>query len=416
MIIERNQLAPLLGMLKVFPVVAVIGPRQVGKSTLVQHPEIAGGRTYVTLDDLLVSDLARKDPIGLVRSAPSLTMDEAQRQSGLLAAIKQLVDEDRRPGRFLLTGSADLGFLADIAKWLAGRVGILRLHPLGWREVAGAPVRTPPFWLQALAGTDAAALSVRFHAERPSPPVFSPDVLFAGGYPPAVTSSSAEARHLWFTAFRQTYLEREIRQLVHVEHLADFSRFMQLAADRTAQVLIQANLGRDLGIAPSTLCRYFNLLEATFQIIRLQPFFSNIGKRMAKAPKLHWNDTGLCAHLLTLSNWADAQSDHRAGALLETGVINEIQSQLAAFLPDAALYYVRSHDGLEIDGLVQHGRRLVPFEVKAAATLRDDDARHLRLFMEREARCTTGLLFYLGREIVPVSRNILAMPVGALVL
>jgi len=207
-----------------------------------------------------------------------------------------------------------------------------------------------------------------------------------------------------------------IRQLIHVDHLPDFMRFMQLAADRTAQVLSQAHMARDLGLPTSTLFRYFNLLEATFQITRLQPFFANIGKRMAKAPKLHWNDTGLCAHLLALDTWEGARQDNRAGALLETGVVNEVQTQLDAFLPDASLHYVRSHDGLEIDGLVQHGRRLLPFEVKATATIRDDDIRHLRLFMEREKRCTTGILFHLGRDIVPLAANIIAMPIGALTL
>ena len=126
--------------------------------------------------------------------------------------------------------------------------------------------------------------------------------------------------------------------------------------------------------------------------------------------------TWVCAHLLALDNWEAAHHDNRAGALLESGVINEIQNHLAAYLPDAALHYVRSHDGLEIDGLVQHGRHLLPFEVKAAATLRADDARHLRLFIEREKRCTAGLLFYLGQEILPVAPRILALPVGALTL
>ena len=415
MMIDRSQVKTLGTMLKTFPVVAVIGPRQVGKSTLVQHPHLASGRTYRTLDDLLACDQAGKDPLGLARSAPQLTLDEAQRQPGLLAALKQVVDEERRNGRFLITGSADLGFMADIAKWLTGRVGILRLHPLSWREIAGN-AHSSPLWLHALRSKDAAAMAARFRDECPPPPEFSPETLFTGGYPPAVTASSPETRRLWFTAFRQTYLEREIRQLIHVDHLPDFMRFMQLAADRTAQVLSQANLARDLGLPPSTLFRYFNLLEATFQITRLPPFFTNIGKRMAKAPKLHWNDTGLCAHLLALNNWEGAQRDNRAGALLETGVINEIQTQLDTFLPDATLHYVRSHDGLEIDGLIQHGRHLLPFEVKAAATIRDHDARHLRLFTERETRCSTGILFHLGREITPMAHNLLALPVGALTL
>lgn len=415
MLIERSQLTPLAEMLKCFPVVAVIGPRQVGKSTLVQHPQLAADRAYRTLDDLFTFDQAGKDPLSLARSAPQLTIDEAQRQPELLAALKQLVDENRQNGRFLITGSADLGFMADMAKWLAGRVGILRLHPLSWREIAGTARTTPP-WLRALHDEDAVALATHFRNELAPPPELALETLFAGGYPPAVTAASPSTRHLWFTAFRQTYLEREIRQLIHVEHLPDFLRFMQVAADRTGQVLSQAHLARDLGLPPSTLSRYFNLLEATFQITRLQPFFTNIGKRMAKAPKLHWNDTGLCAHLLALGDWPEAQRDNRAGALLETGVINEVRTQLGCFLPDASLYYVRSHDGLEIDGLIQHGRRLLPFEVKATASIRDDDFRHLRLFVDREPRAAIGVLFYLGRDLVPVAPNLLALPVGALVL
>ena len=397
-------------MLETFPVVAVVGARQVGKTTMVQLPEIAAGREYRTLDDYLTLDLARKDPMSLVRSTARCTLDEVQRAPDLLLAVKREVDERRTPGRILLTGSADLNFTADLSRVLAGRVGVLRLRPLTDRELAGnTKVPAIRSWLTAeCAGDVVASLKGK------DLPAWSTSRLFIGGYPPAVQAKNAEARRLWFEGFRRSYLERDVRQLSEIGHLTDFARLLQLAATRTGRLLNQAALARDAGLSPATAGRYFSLMEATFQMERLQPYFANIGKRLVKSPKLYWTDPGLAAYLLGLSGWAEAVAARCAGALLETWAMMETLATLETYAPEARLYFFRSHGGLEIDGLIVWRRRLLPFEVKATVTLRADHAKNLQLFLETQVGARTGILFYLGREVITISNRIVALPVSAM--
>ena len=408
MMIDRSCVGLLKEMLSAFPVVAVVGPRQVGKSTLVQLPQVGNTREYHTLDDFSVLDMAQKDPVGLVESDGPVTLDEVQRCPDVLLAVKRAVDKRRSAGRFLLTGSADLSYCADLARTLAGRVGVLRLRPLSWREQTGSVKR--PSLISWIFATSVRKLERELGQTRM--PEFDSNVIFRGGYPLAVTAKSRKARELWFESFRYTYLERDIRQISEIGNLSDFARLFELSATRTAQVLNQASLARDAGLSTATTGRYFSLMEATFQIERLRPWFANIGKRLVKSPKLYWTDTGVASYLLGLRNCKEAVSAGFIGPLLETFVVMEIENMLATYLPSSRLYYLRTHGGMEVDGIITSGRRILPFEVKASSTLRGEDARSLQAFIDAETRACMGLVFYLGRDVRRLSSNVLALPVA----
>lgn len=395
-----------------FPVVAVVGARQVGKSTLVQSAPIADGRTYQTLDDIVTLGLAGKDPRTLLQSGDRLTLDEVQRCPELLLAVKQDVDRKRVAGRFLLTGSADLSLVADLSRTLAGRVSVITMPPLLTRELAGC-LSPPPIldWL----GYDTAHQVVHSLTGKVFP-AFDGAALLRGGYPLAATARSAASASAWFESYRYTYLERDVRQVSEIGHLAEYSRLMELCASRTSQLLNQSSMGRDIGLGAATTARYLSMLEATFQIRRVFPYFRNIGKRLVKMPKVYWTDTGLLAHLLGLGSWADCMAAQLTGPLVETWFMMELQGILSGWMPEARLYYWRTHTGIEVDGVLQAGQRLLPFEIKATQTLRVDDAKSLRIFLENENSARFGAVFYLGDEVRMLAENVVAIPLTVTVV
>lgn len=404
--IARVHTQRLLDMLDLFPVVAVIGPRQVGKSTLVLSEPIARNRRYITLDDLTSRTLAEKDPLALVEQPGPITIDEIQLAPELLRGIKQQVDRDRSPGRYLITGSADLNYCADLSHVLAGRVGVLPLPPITYFEECG--VQGAPLWAHVLQqGRIDPTVSARSHPEN-----FNWSRMITGGFPLSLTAQNDSQRTLWFEAFRSTYLERDLRRISDIGHLAEFARLMELSATRTAQLLNQADLARDAGLSPATAGRYLSILEASFLIQRQPPYYENIGKRLVKSPKLYWKDTGLVCHLLGIH--PDDLPTHRMrGALFETFAFGEIQALLPLYIPQARFYYLRTHDGLEIDGLIQQGSTLTPFEIKAAQTVTAADARPLRHWMALSGRPGPGFVLYPGNRVQLIDRDIWAIPIHA---
>ena len=405
----RRLFAPLLlELLETFPVVAVVGSRQVGKSTLVQQPEEAAGRQYVTLDDIGTLSVAQSDPKSFLESTKPLTIDEVQLLPGLLREIKLLVDENRRPGRFLLTGSADLDHCADISSVLAGRIGILRLPPIsiaeeheatGWRA-----------WMEA---TSVGDLDEAFAGRRYTP--LPLERVLSGGYPDSLLARSGRQRMLWMDSFRTTYLERDLRRISDIGNLAEFSRLMHLCAAATSGILNQAHMARDAGTSPATAGRHLSVLEASFLINRLPPFFANIGKRMVKAPKLFWCDTGLAAHLCGISSVEALRADSiMLGRMVETLVMMEIQALLPLASEPAQLFHVRTHDGLEVDGLLAIGRRHLPIEIKASQTVTSSDATHIERWIALNPGHGPGIVVHTGKDYLPLSKNVRAVPASAL--
>lgn len=401
--IRRLYTSAILEMLLHFPVVALVGSRQVGKSTLITDTEVAHGRRYITLDDLTARKLSETDPDALISQDGPITIDEVQLVPELLRSIKKSVDRDRRPGRYLLTGSGDLNYLADLSNVLAGRVGIIVLPPITFFEERGFSGR--PRWMEVLDDR-----RFRFDSSTVADP-FDWSRILRGGFPLSVTATSERQRQLWFESFRQTYLERDLRRMRDVGHLTDFARLMELTAGRTAQIVNQASLARECGLNAATLGRYFSLLEASFLIKRLLPWHTNLGKRLVKSPKCYWTDTGLACHLCGITS--ENLPGHRMrGALFESFVVMELQALISHFVPEARTYYFRSQTGLELDMLIQRGPDVYPVEIKAAQTVSPDDAVAIKRWREWTGSVSEGIVFYAGTETKILGDNIFAVPVS----
>ena len=388
--------------LATMPVVVLMGARQTGKSTLARIPPRADRRSYVTLDDYDVLGQARTSPSDLVRRAPPLTLDEVQREPGVLLAVKAVVDEDRprRPGRFLLTGSANLLLMAGVSETLAGRATYVPLWPFTRREQLGLGTAgiwsellatRPEHWLdlvgsQAVPHEDWSALALR------------------GGYPtPALELEDRVSRELWYDGYVRTYLERDLQMLASVDNLVDFRRLMRAACLRLGGLLNQTDLARDIGLPRQTASRYLSLLETSYQLIRLEPYSVNRTKRLTKTPKLYWSDTGLAAHLAGVSELS--------GSYLENLVLGDLNAWRDASEPRAEILFWRTHSEEEVDFLVEVGGRLLAVEVKAASRVTPRDARHLQTFREEYGEAVLGgMVLYGGEEVFWLAEGILAVP------
>lgn len=390
-----------------FPVVVLTGARQTGKSTLVQHLPSAGERRYRTLDDLAQLERAAADPQAFLDAVPGpQTLDEVQQAPALLRAVKLSVDRDRRSGRFLLTGSANLLLMKQVSESLAGRAAYLTLGPMTEREKAG---RLPAaFWDALFQARDARDLLNRLE---PAGEVDWRAAALEGGFPPALSSGPPESRARWFDGYVRTYLERDLRQLSEVSSLMDFRRLMQMGALRAGQVLNQSTLARDARLSQATAHRYLNLLEASYQIHRLPSFGVNRTRRLIKAPKLYWGDTGLGAFLAGLEAPEDL-----TGAFLENLVLGQLLAWGEGVAPRPDVCYWRTVPGEEVDFVISRKRRWMPVEVKAGSSARPDDARGLESFLsEYPGEAPFGVLLYGGREAYPLSERVAAVPVGAVV-
>lgn len=395
--------APALqAALRVMPVVVLLGARQTGKTTLVRSHPALSGRAYLTLDDLDVRLQAEADPEALVSRAPALVLDEVQRANDVLIAVKRAVDRDRprRPGRFVLTGSANLLMLRRIGETLAGRAAYVTLWPLTVGERAGTG--RSGLWGKLLA-TRFAQWGRLISAAGAKPLNWREEVR-RGGFPvPAHELTTAEERALWFTGYIQTYLERDLPDLRAVENLADFRRLAQAACLRVGALLNQAELGRDVGLSQPQVHRFLNVLDASYLAVRLPAYAVNRTKRLIKAPKLYWCDTALALHL-------SGETEPR-GAHLENLILLDLLVWRELATPRPEVLYWRTADGKEVDFVIETPRRLLPIEVKASTRALPADARGLEIFLdEYPDRSDGGLLLYAGDEIFPLTRRVLAAP------
>ncbi|WP_420640277.1 ATP-binding protein [Candidatus Poriferisocius sp.] len=389
----------LAARLQVMPAVVVTGARQSGKSTLVQE-RMPGSRRHFTLDDLDVIDMVGRDPAALVRGDQPMAFDEVQRAPELLHEIKRAIDHNRKPGQFLLTGSANLLLMSQVSESLAGRASYLTLWPMTRREQMGLghcgvweDLLTAPSgeWLDLVASQPDAREDWRVLSLR-------------GGFPqPAVHLKTAEERSIWFDGYVRTYLERDLRDLSAISSLADFRRLMRAACHRLGQILNQVDLGRDVALSQSTAHRYLNLLETSYLMVRLPAFAVNRTKRLVKSPKLYWGDTGVALHL--------AQNSQPEGAHLENLVLCDLLAWRDARTQPADVFYWRTRTGEEVDLVVEAGDRLLPIEIKAADRPRLVDTKHLRAFRsEYGDAATPGLLLHAGSTLEWLTPDVLAAP------
>jgi uncharacterized protein len=388
--------------LRQLPVVVLSGLRQSGKSTLLQNePALARGHTYRTLDDFATLAAARANPESLL--ADPAILDEVQRCPELLMALKKSVDDERRPGRFILSGSANLALLGHVSETLAGRAVYFTLHPMTRRELRRTPAQHP-FLATFLNSPALPARKVE--------PVSEQEVL-TGGLPP-VCLGPAEGVAEWFRGYVQTYVERDVRHLSQITDLVAFRTLAQLAALRTGQVLVISTLARDAKLNAVTAGRYLNLLEASFLIHRLPPFLKNRSSRLVKSPKLYFTDSGLAAHLAGVTTLEPGRDDLMRGALFETYVAHNLAALLEAHLPDAHLAYWHEQGRHEVDFVIEVNRKIVGIEVKAATRWSENDLSGLRAFLERTPACSAAVLAYNGKEAVKLDDKLWAIPMGQL--
>ncbi|MBI5367825.1 MAG: ATP-binding protein [Planctomycetes bacterium] len=404
---------PLLTALDRFPVVVLSGARQTGKTTLVTMPTVGAGRAFRTLDDLDVLERAQAAPDALLEDAPRLTLDEVQRAPSLLLAVKRAVDRKRTPGRFLLTGSANLLMMRRVSESLAGRAVYLDLWPMTEAEKGGHADPGP--WSDWLAAPDARAARALVPPTDPRPAGNAAfDRLLIGGYPASVLARDPGERAAWFDGYVRTYLERDLRDLSAIGNLTDFRRLMRLAALRVGQVLNQSDLGRDAGLPQPTAHRYLDLLETSYQIVRLPPYSVSRTKRLVKAPKLYWTDVGLAAHLAGIASREALSADRLAGALVENLLLTHLLVWRAGAAPRAELHYWRTQTGEEVDFVLEAGNRLLPVEVKSARRVAPADARGLESFLAEHAKAAPfGLLLYGGEETLALTDRVVAVPLRA---
>ena len=388
------------------PVVLLAGPRQAGKTTLVRQIAEQQGLHYLTLDDALTLLSAQEDPVGMMRSLGRAVIDEIQRAPQLLLAIKKSVDEDRRSGRFLLTGSANLLALPTVADSLAGRMETLSLLPLSQSEIQSCSAN----WIDsAFAGR---LLKV-------DQPVLGSDLaerVLRGGYPEAIARPSAKRRVAWARQYIDAIIQRDVRDVAGIEKLDQLPRFLRALAQTAGQMCNYAQLGSQVGLDGKTAARYVGVFEQMYLLRRIDVWASNRLKRVAKTSKLQFLDSGLLAALLDLS-FVEVQQDRtRFGHVLETFVFAELLKHTTTADGDYRLMYYRDADKFEVDLVIENAAgQLVGVEVKAAATVREGDLRGLKkLAGLAGSQFKMGVLLYDGAETLPLGDGIWAAPLSSL--
>lgn len=396
----------LAGLVERFPVTVVTGARQVGKTTLLRASDSAAGFRYLTLDDLSTFLQARDDPRALWEGSTHVILDEVQRAPGLLSAVKAAVDAE--PGRrFVLSGSANLLLMPHVTESLAGRAAYLVLRPLTVGEWEGRPA--PRALLEDLfAGGEKAAEAAREAGRAVS--AADPVQTMLRGLMPPLLAWSAEDAHEWWDAYVAGYVERDLRQVAEVSSLSDFRVVMQAMALHAGRLFNQAEVGRDTGVARSTLSRWIGLLEVGHVVSRLPAYAGARGARLVKMPKLHWLDPALAAFLGGHYSTDSLRGSREFGGLFE-GLLHHHLAVTAGLLsPPARLYHWRDRAGHEVDLVLEHGRRLLAVEVKSGMAVDVRDATHLRVFRERYPECRMGVVLYGGDEVRLLGDGLLAMP------
>jgi len=408
--LQRNLTSSLLEALSDSPVVLLNGARQTGKSTLTRT--LASGEhpaRYLTLDDATVLAAARSAPEDFLSALDGpAVIDEVQRAPDLFLVLKAAVDRARRPGRFLLTGSADVLMLPAVSESLAGRVEILTLWPLSQGEIEGL---REGFVDALFAEGDLPATGVE--------PVQREEVLaraVAGGYPEVLGRELPRRRRAWFGSYITTILQRDVRDIASIAGLAELPHLLALIATRTAALVNFAELSRASGIPQSTLKRYMSLLEATFLVQTLPAWSGNLGKRLTRSPKLLLCDTGLMAYLLGIGDASAAADSPLLGSLLENFVAMEIRKQIGWSETQPRMYHFRTETNQEVDVVLEDAAgRLVGVEVKASGSVSRHDFRHLAALEEMAGeRFRRGVVLYTGAEAVAFGPRLYALPVSAL--
>lgn len=388
------------------PVVLLAGPRQAGKTTLVKQIASRQGLRYLTMDDELTLLSAREDPVGMIRSLDRAVIDEIQRAPQLLLAIKKSVDEDRRPGRFLLTGSANLMALPTVADSLAGRMETLSLLPLSQSEIQARSAN----WI------DSAFCGRILKADVPAFGGALAERVLRGGYPEVMARATPRRRVTWARQYIDAIIQRDVRDVASIEKLDQLPRFLRALAQTAGQMCNYTQLGGQVGLDAKTAARYVAVFEQMYLLRRIDVWARNRLNRVVKTPKLQFIDSGLLAALLDLTAEEVRQDRTRFGNVLETFVFGELLKHLSTADGDYRLMYYRDADKFEVDVVIENAAgHLVAVEVKAAATVKESDLRGLKkLAGLAGSPFKMGVLLHDGTETMPLGDRIWAAPLPTL--
>ena len=387
------------------PVVLIAGPRQAGKTTLVRQLATVGMR-YLTLDDELTLLSAKDDPVGMIRSLDRAIIDEIQRAPQLLLAIKKSVDENRRPGRFLLTGSANVMVLPAVADSLAGRMERLVLLPLSQSELYGSTAN----WI------DAAFAGRLLNVTTPVVGQALVEAVLRGGYPEAIARTGARRRSVWARQYLDAIIQRDVRDVASIDKLDQLPIFLRALAQVSGQMCNYTQLGGQVGLDSKTAARYVGVFEQMFLLKRVEVWARNQLKRVIKTPKLQFIDAGLLATLLDLGADEVQRDRRRFGSVLETFVYGELLKHSSTAEGDYRLLYYRDVDMFEVDIVIENASGdLIGVEVKATATVKASDLRGLKKFASVAGdKFKMGVLLYDGTETMPLGDGLWAAPLSTL--
>ncbi|MBM3285908.1 MAG: ATP-binding protein [Candidatus Eisenbacteria bacterium] len=390
-----------------FPALLLTGPRQVGKTTLLQHAADTD-RRYVTLDDPTVRALAREDPsLFLRQNPPPLLIDEVQYAPGLFPYLKVEIDRLRRPGLFWLTGSQQFHMMREVTETLAGRVAVIQMLGFSWREGTRRRVDLEPF----LPTRECVADRMVDRAGADTEELYR--FIWTGSMP-VLSAGPVLDRSLFLSSYVQTYLQRDVRDLSQVGSQESFLRFLKACAARTGQMLNLSDLARDVDISVGTARSWLSILEASLQVYLLPPFHTNVTKRLIKRPKMYFLDTGLCSYLADWTSPGTLASGAMAGAILETFVLAEILKSWWHRMRQPSLYFYRDKDGREVDFLFAQDRVLYPVEVKRSATPQRDWRRPLAALDRLSGQRGPGAVICLAAAPIALDELIMAVPVDIL--
>ncbi len=390
-----------------FPVMLITGSRQVGKTTLLRNLA-EPGRNYISLDDPVILDIAKSDPaLFFQRYTPPMIIDEIQYAPELLPYIKMAVDRTRKKNLFWLTGSQHFHLMKGITESLAGRVGVLNLMGFSYKESKGRGRNVKAFL------PEKGFLNRRSHKG-----VLSLKDIYAhisrGSYP-AMHVDPGMDRNLFYSSYVQTYLQRDVADLINIGNRMSFLRFLKAVAARTAQLLNLSDLARDADITPSTAKKWLSVLQASDIVYLLQPFHTNFTKRLVKAPKLYFLDTGLCAWLTEWSSPETLEAGAFSGAIFETWIFSEILKTWLHNGLDPSFYYYHDKDRKEIDLLILKDKTVYPVEIKKTASPHRSMVRTFGTLKRLRLSVGTGCLICLSEDVIPLKEDIHALPAGFMV-
>ena len=417
--VKRSAGAAVERAFREFPVVVVTGPRQSGKTTLLRrmYPKLR----YASMDAPDLRAAALEDPRGFLAQFPApAILDEIQQAPELLSYVKERVDNNRgEAGQYLLTGSQNLLLMQRVSETLAGRTAVLRLLPLTFREIMREPGAKLP-WNRDDSQVEFSAGPVSTDNSSTMPTLTRErlwKMILRGSYPEIALDTDRDAT-LWHRSYIQTYLERDVRTLRQIGDLGRFQDFLRALAARNAQLLNLSELSRDLGVAVNTAKNWLSVLEASFQVVIVRPWFANVGKRLVKTPKVYFTDTGILCYLTGLKEPDHAAQGPLGGALFETAVLAEFARTIWHRGEEPRIHFWRTTSGMEVDFLVESGDEIIPVEVKLSATPRprmaDGIAKLRKLLAHSQTRLRKGYVIHPGEAEWPLGPHAKALPFSRL--